>query len=72
MRVFKSLQDQEVHKIKSKLQARRQRSYKILEKVNAAVNVADMDEIRRQAHAVNIKPVVRATAREPARRSPHE
>ena len=72
LRVFKSVQDQEVHKINLKLQARYEGLYQKVEKVNAVVYVADIDGVRRRVHAVNMKPMVRANTREPARRLPHE
>ena len=72
VRVFKSVQDQEMHKINWKLQARYEGPYKIVEKVSAVVYVADIDGVRRRVHAINMKPVARMNTREPARRLPHE
>ena len=70
--VFKSVQDQEVHKNNLTLKARFERPYKIVEKVSAVVYVADIDGVMRRVYAVNIKPAARVTDREPARRLPHE
>ena len=72
VRAFKSVQDQEVHKINLKLQARYEGPYKIVEEVSAVVYVADIVGVRRRVHAVNMKPVARVNTREPSRRLPHE
>ena len=72
VREIKSVQDQKVHKINLKLQARYEGRYKIVEKVSAVVYVADIDGVRRRVHAVNMKTVARVNTREPARILPHE
>ena len=72
MRVFKSVQYQEVHMINLKLQACYEGPYKIVEKISAVVYVADIDGVRRRVLTVNMKPVARVNTREPARRLPHE
>ena len=54
VRLFKSVQDQEVHKINLKLETRYEGPYKIVEKVSAVVYVADIDGVRRRVYAVNI------------------
>ena len=72
VRVFKSVQDQEVYKINLKLQARYEGPYRIVENVSAVVYVADIEGVRRRVHAVNMKPVARVNTKEPTRRLPHE
>jgi hypothetical protein len=64
VRTFKSVQEKETYKINVKLAARYEGPYKIIEKVNAVVYVAEIDGERKRIHAVNMKPGVRRAQRE--------
>ena len=57
VRTFRSVQDQEEHKINLKLQTRHEGPYRIVEKVSAVVYVADIDGVRKRIHAINMKPM---------------
>jgi hypothetical protein len=56
VRTFKSVQEKETYKINVKLAARYEGPYKIIEKVNSVVYVAEIDGERKRIHAVNMKP----------------
>jgi hypothetical protein len=53
-----SRRDKETYKINLKLQARYEGPYKIVEKVNAVVYVAEIDGVKKRIHAINMKPMV--------------
>jgi hypothetical protein len=58
------VQEKETYKINAKLAVRYEGPYKIIEKVNAVVYVAEIDGERKRIHAVNMKPGVRRVQRE--------
>jgi hypothetical protein len=66
VRSFKSVQEKETYKINLKLQARYEGPYRIVDKVNAVVYVAEIDGVRKRIHAVNMKPM----AKSPSPRGP--
>jgi hypothetical protein len=70
VRTFKSAQEQETYKINLKLQARYEGPYKIVEKVNAVVYVADINGERKRIHAINMKPEARTIRRRLQRPTP--
>ena len=58
VRTFKSASDRESYKLSLKLQARYEGPYKVKQRVNAVVFVADIDGEDVRVHAVNMKPAV--------------
>ena len=64
-----SVQEQAAYKINLKLQARYEGLYRIVDKINAVVYVAEVDGVRKRIHAVNMKPMVRPP-RDQGARSP--
>jgi hypothetical protein len=64
VRTFESVQEKEKYKINVKLAARYEGPYKVVEKVNAVVYVAEIYGERKRIHAVNMKPGVRIAQRE--------
>ena len=63
MRTFKSVQEKETYKVNIKLQARYEGPYKVVDKVNAVVYVAEIDGVRKRVHAINMKPVTKSARR---------
>jgi hypothetical protein len=57
VRSLKSAQEKDTYKINLKLQARNEGPYKIVEKVNAVVYVAEIDGVKKRIHAINMKPM---------------
>jgi hypothetical protein len=55
VRTFKSVQEKETYKINVKLASWYEGPYKIVEKVNAVVYVAEIDGERKRIDAVNMK-----------------
>jgi hypothetical protein len=61
VRTFRSVQEKEAYKINVKLAASLEGPYKVVNKVNAVVYVAEIDGEQKRIHAVNMKPGVRPT-----------
>lgn len=57
VRIFKSVQYKKVHNINLKLQVRYEGPHKIVEKVSAAVYVADIVGVRSRVYAVKMRSV---------------
>jgi hypothetical protein len=59
VRVFRSVQEKETHKINVKLQARYEGPYKVTRRINAVVYEVEIDGELKRVHATNMKPGTR-------------